>query len=223
MIKKSFLLIAPALAMIALSFSSGWMSTGSATAGRGKLLDQTGCSYCPVCDHACKLEAKQVDEQKTCFNVESKAICIPRVVFPWQKAKKARCAACDSCGGRGCTACVHNGARVRKVCVLKTEKYECTKCKYTWTAEKKASCSGGPCGGSNVCVGGCASGGCDAGYAQYLPTVSKLTAPIAAPIQPMTPQPATTVAAAAGTVSEQDYYRVSPAESTFMPAAPRRH
>lgn len=116
----------------------------------GKCLDQTGCSCCcPACDHCCRLEAEQVDEDITCFEVESKVICIPRVVFPWQKKK---CHSCDSCDGRGCTNCIHNGARTRRVCVLKTDKYTCPKCKYTWTPEPTGCCDG--CDG--VCDGGCA-------------------------------------------------------------------
>lgn len=102
------------------------------------VLDQTGCSICcPECKHTCNLKAEQVEETKKGFDVESKVICIPRVVFPWQKAKKSQCASCDSCDGRGCTACIHNGARTRKICVLKNESYKCPKCEYTWSAEPK--------------------------------------------------------------------------------------
>ena len=109
----------------------------------GKCVSQTGCSLCcPVCDHTCRLEAKEVEEEISCFEVESKVICIPRVVFPWQKKK---CQACDTCDGGGCTDCVHNGARLRRVCVLKKDKIKCPKCKYTWTPEKKC----------NACDRGC--------------------------------------------------------------------
>lgn len=125
-------------------------------------LDQTGCSVCcPVCDHVCKLDAEQVEAEIPCFEVESKVICIPRVVFPWQKKK---CSDCDSCDGRGCTNCVHNGARVRRVCVLKTDKIKCPKCEYSWSPEKKGiGCESG-------CAGSC-DGGCDA----TLPSASPLT------------------------------------------------
>ncbi|TWU36134.1 hypothetical protein [Novipirellula artificiosorum] len=121
------------------------------TASAGKLgqgcLDQTGCCQrCPSCDHVCKLDAKEVEVEKECFETETKVICIPRVVFPWQKKKAMRsCAGCDSCDGGGCTHCVHNGARTRTICVLKTKKYKCPACEYTWSAEKK------PCG----CIGAC--------------------------------------------------------------------
>ncbi|TWU48504.1 hypothetical protein Poly51_44040 [Rubripirellula tenax] len=112
------------------------------------LLDQTGCTKrCPACDHVCKFDAKEVDVEKSCFDVESKVICIPRVVFPWQM--KDRCGSCNSCDGTGCSSCINNGARTRRVCVLKTKKYKCPECEYSWSAEKA------PCGG------GCATGCCD--------------------------------------------------------------
>jgi len=113
-----------------------------AIAGNGKLLDETGCACCPVCDHVCKLDVEETEVKRTCFKIETKVVCIPRVVFPWQKAKKAACASCDSCDGRGCQVCVHNGARVRKVCVAKPDSYKCPACKYTWSAEKKDTCAG---------------------------------------------------------------------------------
>lgn len=96
-------------------------------------LDQTGCcNKCPACNYVCKLDAELVDEKKTCFDVETKVICIPRVVFPWQKKK---CMSC-TCDGVGCTSCVNNGARTRRIRVLKTDSYTCPKCEYSWTAEK---------------------------------------------------------------------------------------
>ncbi len=78
---------------------------------------------CPNCDYVCKFNAETVDEDKECFDVESKVICIPRVVFPWQKK---------------CNPCANNGAWTRTICVLKTEKYKCPKCEYTWSAEKRS-------------------------------------------------------------------------------------
>jgi hypothetical protein len=110
---------------------------------------QTGCSICcPACDHCCKLDAEQIEEKIPCFDVESKLVCIPRVVFPWQRKK---CSACDSCDGRGCTNCVHNGARVRRVCVLKTDSIKCPKCEYTWSPEEQGQ----------GCDSACPSKSCD--------------------------------------------------------------
>ena len=127
--------------------------------------DQTGCcKRCPSCNHCCNLDAEEVDEEKTCFEVESKEICIPRVVFPWQKKS---CRSCDSCSGLGCNACVHNGAKVRRICVLKTKKYNCPKCKYTWTPEE------------NGCDVGCCDAACDdAVNVVTMPSVSKTLQPI---------------------------------------------
>ncbi len=128
------------------------MNTSDAGFGLHSLLpSQTGCCRrCPACDHVCKLDAELVDEARTCFDVESKVVCIPRVVFPWQK--RSCQGPCDACDGTGCNQCNHNGARTRRVCVLKTDKYKCPKCEYTWSAEK------------NPCAPGCDSS-CDAGFA----------------------------------------------------------
>lgn len=130
--------------------SAGWPGT--------KILDQTGCSMCcPACDHVCNLDAEQGEVERLCFDIEKKVICIPRVVFPWQKKKS--CGSCDACDGVGCSACVHNGARTRTICVLKFDSYKCPKCKYTWSAEKKG------CGSGCCDTGCCDTGACDSGCA----------------------------------------------------------
>ncbi|WP_182867135.1 hypothetical protein [Stieleria mannarensis] len=188
-------------------------SSNQALALGGKLLDQTGCSCCPVCDHVCKLDAEVVDEEKTCFHVESKVICIPRVVFPWQKAKKAACASCNACDGLGCTNCVHNGARVRRICVLKPEKYTCPACKYTWTAEKK------PCGGCGTA--GCGTGACCGGHGCDSGCAAAPAAPMPTPT-PATPSPAIPAPVAAPqaepTVDASDYYRQFGSGISAIPA-----
>ena len=166
----------------------------SAVAGHGKWFDQTGATCCPVCDHVCKLEAEAIEVEKPCFEVETKAVCIPRVVFPWQTARKAACASCDSCSGRGCTACVHNGARVRKVCVLKPKTYTCPACEYTWTAEKR------PCGGCGRSGCGCSHGACCDAAVIADPSLIESAEPATAPSVPQPPQ----------AVSQDDYFR--PAE-----------
>lgn len=144
--------ILAATAIVTAAYGLGSPHAGAAFPFKGACLNQTGCGLCcPVCDHVCKLDAEQVDEDIPCFEVESKVICIPRVVFPWQKKK---CSACDSCDGRGCNNCVHNGARVRRICVLKTDKITCPKCKYSWSAEKRSA-------GCDVGCDGCCDGGCD--------------------------------------------------------------
>ena len=111
-------------------------------AGGLRLLSDSGCdsscescSTCPSCRYMCKFEAKQGDAETHCYNVEEKVICIPKVVFPWQK----------SC----CDPCVNNGACIKKVKVLKKTKYTCPACKYSWTPEKSG------------CNNGCCDSGCD--------------------------------------------------------------
>ena len=103
------------------------------------------CKKCPSCD--CSLEAKMVDVEKSCFEVETKTICIPRVVFPWQRNKA--CGSCDSCDGKGCNSCVNNGAKTRCIRVIKKKKYTCPECKYSWTPNTSGSCDG-------ACDEGCA-------------------------------------------------------------------
>lgn len=167
-----------------------------------------GSICCPKCKSSCKLKAEKVDVEKKCFEVESKTICIPRVVFPWQMPKKkAGCSSCDSCDGNGCSSCVNNGATTRTIRVLKTKKYKCPECKYTWSAEKPScggGCSGTGCGGcaSGSCAasGGCTGTACDgcaacsSGHAPSpvmapMPTMAAPTAaPVAMPYEASTPQ-----------------------------------
>ena len=103
-----------------------------------RCFDQTGCDLgcrCPACGYQCRLNADRGEETISGFDVESDVICIPRVVFPWQRAAAhSACSSCDGCRGRGCRRCVHNGARLRRVCRLKPDSYECPKCEYEWEA-----------------------------------------------------------------------------------------
>ena len=106
------------------------------------------CKMCPNCD--CSREAKMVDVEKSCFEVETKTICIPRVVFPWQRKKAGE--SCDSCDGNGCNSCVNNGAKMRCIRVIKKKKYTCPECKYSWTPNTTGACDG-------ACDEGCAKAG----------------------------------------------------------------
>jgi hypothetical protein len=136
-------------------------------------LDQTGCSLCcPECKHCCQLDAEIGDVEKKCFEVETKVICIPRVVFPWQVGKhcfpfckKNECSSCDACNGRGCSNCVHNGAKTRKIKILKSRKYQCPQCEYAWSTVEK------PCG-SSCGPAGCCDSGCDSGLGGTDPTAA---------------------------------------------------
>ncbi|WP_153559142.1 hypothetical protein [Roseimaritima sediminicola] len=107
---------------------------GTASTTRAGGLDCLGCSHCPRCDNGCTLSVDRADADRHCWQVEYEQVCIPKIVFPWQK---------PDCHG----ACVHNGARVRTVKVLKKHTYTCPECEYTWTPRRVAccgSCSHGP-------------------------------------------------------------------------------
>lgn len=70
---------------------------------------------CPNCKAYCKFEMVDGKEEKSCWCVERKAICIPRITFPWQKCCEPKC------------------GRVKWVKVLKEMTYECDRCQCKWT------------------------------------------------------------------------------------------
>lgn len=136
---------------------------------------ETSSKCCPKCNYCCRLDAEEVEVEKSCFEVECDVVCIPRVVFPWQTGhgcfpwSKKKCSSCDACDGGGCkscTNCVHNGAKIRTVKKLKSKKYTCPGCEYSWTPERTG------------CGNGC--GSCDAGWDS-----SETTLPEAPPAVPM--------------------------------------
>ena len=140
---------------------------------------------CPKCDckcYTCELEADIVDVKKTCFEVEEHVICIPKVVFPWQRGKilcqrgKRGCgSSCDSCGGAGCNACVRNGAKIRKIKKLKTKKYTCPECEYRWTAKERFP---SPCRCEGACDGGCDTKMASPGSIETLPAMQPWQVPL---------------------------------------------
>jgi hypothetical protein len=87
---------------------------------------------CPSCDHVCKLSVEKTQQKKHCWEVECQPICIPRVTFPWQK-----CCRTPKC------------AKLKYVRSLKKVEYECSVCKYEWTAEP-VTCRGA-CGNGSSC------------------------------------------------------------------------
>ncbi len=125
--------------------------TTATTASAGKL----GCINPADC--RCELSSKEVDVEKTCFEVESKTICIPKVVFPWQTGNgclglglfgcsKSACDSCDSadgCEAAGCDTSVHNGAFTKTVKVLSKKKYTEPGCEYKWSVKEDGSCDAG--------------------------------------------------------------------------------
>jgi hypothetical protein len=123
-----------------------------------------GCSgccsvRCPQCNYVCKFSAEKEDVPHTCYSVKCEPICIPRVVFPWQK--RACCdgscgcgGCCDTggcdgrCGTPGCCM-VNNGACLKMVKVLTKFEYTCPECSYKWTPVSKGC--GGTCDGCDGC------------------------------------------------------------------------
>ncbi len=85
---------------------------------------------CPSCKSGCELHVDKGRETKSCWEIEFKPICIPRVTFPWQY-KRCACGSGKS-DGKCCGHAPLNGARVKTVRKLKKVEYECAKCKYTW-------------------------------------------------------------------------------------------
>lgn len=144
---------------------------GSCAGGRrGLLRNRNVC--CPECDGCfneaqCTLKIESVEEEKTCFEVDYKTICIPKVCPPWkQNNRRVFCgdngcdgtcggtcdgAGCDSRGCRGCdgggcaSCCVPSSpcAEARSVKILVTKKYKCPACKCKWEAVS-ADCSAAP-------------------------------------------------------------------------------
>ena len=76
-----------------------------------------GCScqemVCPRCH--CRATLEEVKKENTCFKVECKAICVPKVRLPWQKLCTPKC------------------AKVKYVHVMRKAKYECKSCKKKFT------------------------------------------------------------------------------------------
>jgi hypothetical protein len=82
-----------ALAIVSMTLSSVALADGG-----GK---PAGCSSDRNCVGGCRPSVKKVDLKKTCYNIETKMICIPPTRFPWEKS------ACDDLCGTNCGA---NGA-----------------------------------------------------------------------------------------------------------------
>jgi hypothetical protein len=89
---------------------------------------------CPNCKAYCKFEWDKSPEEKYCWCIECKPICIPKITFPWQSCCDPKC------------------AKLKWVNVLKKVEYECPNCKCKWTAVEV------PCKQCGQCSG-CKSGG----------------------------------------------------------------
>lgn len=88
----------------------------------GRLRGRNVC--CPECEESflpeeyCELEIGAGETEKTCFEVDFKTICIPKIVPPWRDPCAPKC------------------AEARSVKVLKKKKYKCPSCKYSWKVIK---------------------------------------------------------------------------------------
>ena len=108
------------LLTLALMGTSVWTSAGLA----GDETHQHGL-FCPRCHGTCYPTLTKAKETKTCWEVETKTICIPKVRFPWE----SKC--CNKgCGKEGCVP--PKCGRTKCVNVLVKREYECSTCKYTW-------------------------------------------------------------------------------------------
>lgn len=113
-----------------------------------------GCSvHCPRCSAPCEMSVTKDKVEKSCWKVECKTICIPRITFPWQSCGGCKGIACDGkCDSQHCTQKDGHGGlrgdrdrcpdttchlptkcgRSKNVRVLVKDKYECSVCKYAW-------------------------------------------------------------------------------------------
>ena len=148
------------IVMLLLGVTMLAWSTQVNAGGYGGGCDDGCCLTCPQCNGCCDLKSEKVDEDKHCWKVECKPICIPRIVFPWQKPLRGGRHGngyCDSCTGGACCGdgCCnecrsHNGAHVKIIKVLKKHTYTCPTCKYSWTPPE---CCGDGCSGDGCCDG----------------------------------------------------------------------
>ncbi|MEM7476813.1 MAG: hypothetical protein AAF483_17655 [Planctomycetota bacterium] len=105
-------------------------------------------SCCPKCKTPCVLKVEQGTEEKHCWKIEEKVVCIPRVTFswqwPWEKKSKGCSSGCDTdCDGSCCTPnCPPPKlARSRTVKTLVKHEYECPVCKYSWEPRSCEPCT----------------------------------------------------------------------------------
>jgi hypothetical protein len=121
-----------------------------------------GCHVsCPRCSAPCELAVSKDKEEHSCWEVECKTICIPRITFPWQACHSCKGAgACDGkCGSGHCMQRGKDGlcpdvachlpakcGRSKNVRVLTKHTYECSVCKYKWEPAD-GKCYGDKCYG----------------------------------------------------------------------------
>lgn len=80
-------------------------------------------SRCPDCEGYCELTIEMGEEERSCYKVEQKEICVPAITFPWQKC----------CGPVKC-------GKAKTVKVLKKHKFKCPKCECKWEVVDPQPC-----------------------------------------------------------------------------------
>ncbi len=87
---------------------------GCAGGLRGRL-----CQRCPQCnEEVCVLKCEQGTQDVSCYEIDYKTVCIPKVNPPWRRNCQPQC------------------AEARSVKVLKKKSVECPACKYSWEVVK---------------------------------------------------------------------------------------
>ena len=99
-------------------------------------------SCCPKCKTPCVLKIEEGTEEKHCWKIEEKVVCIPRVTFSWQwPFQKKKCKTqCDAGCSKPCCA-PPKLARSRTVLRLVKHEYECPTCKYVWEPKECTPCT----------------------------------------------------------------------------------
>lgn len=116
--------------IIAMTLGCSMAWTSFAPAGE----DGLG-AHCPRCHETCYPTVTKGTETKSCWNVETKAICIPKVRFPWEMG------CCNKgCGKDGCLP--PKCGKVKYVNVLVKHEYECSACKYSFDIDGHKDASG---------------------------------------------------------------------------------
>ena len=114
------LFIAVTIAFSTVAFTSE-SPAGFGLHGRSSHHRGTASRCCPQCHYRCKFNVERGEEEEYCWKIEHDVICVPRVVFPWQKTCRNPHA--------------NNGAFLKTVKKLIRHEYTCPQCEYSWTAE----------------------------------------------------------------------------------------
>ena len=91
-----------------------------ADAGHGAAKPRCGC---PSCGNAVCVPSREPEvDERYCWKVEFKQVCIPAIRWPWQSCCEPKC------------------GKVKTVKVLEKVEYECDKCGYRWDVRPVGCC-----------------------------------------------------------------------------------